>query len=327
MSECLPWAPVAGPEMLRARARLLADIRGFFQGLGVMEVETPVCSGCASTDPMLESFTTSFTGPGVPEAKELFLHTSPEFPMKRLLAAGSGPVYQMCKVFRNGESGRMHNPEFTLLEWYRPGYDHHRLMGEVAELINGLLPAPLPVERISYGELFQGHLGLDPHRCSVEEMRGHAIKAGVTGSESLDLHSVDGWLDLLLTHCIEPHLGRGSLCFVYDYPATQASLSRIRPGTPPLAERFELYIEGIELANGFHELASGPEQRGRFNADLEQRRTNGAREVPMDELLLAALDAGLPECSGVALGVDRLLMCLTGTSHIQDVLAFPLERA
>ncbi len=313
--------------MLRARAELLANIRSFFQGLGVMEVETPICSGSASTDPMLESFTTSFTGPGVPEAKELFLHTSPEFPMKRLLAAGSGPVYQMCKVFRNGEFGRMHNPEFTLLEWYQPGYDHHRLMGEVAELINGLLPAPLPVERVSYGELFQGRLGLDPHQCSLEEMRGHAIKAGVPGCESLDLHTVDGWLDLLLTHCIEPHLGQGNLCFVYDYPATQASLARIRPGTPPLAERFELYIDGIELANGFHELASGPEQRSRFNADLEQRRANGVREVPMDELLLAALDAGLPGCSGVALGVDRLLMRLAGASHIQDVLAFPLERA
>lgn len=313
--------------MLRARARLLADIRSFFLGLGIMEVDTPICSGRASTDPMLESFSTIYTGPGAPQGKELFLHTSPEFPMKRLLAAGSGPIYQLCKVFRNGEVGRRHNPEFTILEWYRPGFDHHRLMDEVAKLINGLVPDPLPVERISYGDLFQRHLGFDPHQCTVKELREHAIRFGVPGSESIDLQDIDGWLDLLMTHCIEPHLGRGSLCFVYDYPSTQASLARIRPGSPSLAERFELYMDGIELANGFHELASGPEQRCRFESDLEQRRANGVREVPMDEFLLAALDEGFPDCSGVALGIDRLLMRLTGAEHIQEVLAFPLERA
>jgi len=325
--ESLPWAPVAAPEMMQARAQLLADIREFFQGHGVMEVDTPVCSARAATDPMLESFSTTYTGPGASLGTELFLHTSPEFPMKRLLASGSGPIYQLCKVFRNGEAGRRHNPEFTLLEWYRPGFDHYRLMEEVADLVNGLFPTPLPVEQISYGNLFQRHLGLDPHQCSVAELRGYAISAGVPGADSLDLQDGDGWLDLLLTHCIEPHLGQGGLCFVYDYPATQASLSRVRSGTPPLAERFELYMDGIELANGFHELASGSEQRGRFLADLEQRRIDGAREVPVDELLLAALDSGFPDCSGVAIGIDRLLMRLTGAEHIQDVLAFPLERA
>lgn len=313
--------------MQRARARLLGDIRNFFLGVSVMEVDTPVCSVYATTDPALESFTTCFTGPGAPQGNRLYLHTSPEFLMKRLLAAGSGSIYQICKVFRDGESGRWHNPEFTLLEWYRPGFDHHQLIYEVAELINGLLPEPLPVERVSYGELFQQHLGFDPHQSSISELRAHAVRLGVSGAETMDLQDTDGWLDLLMTHRIEPHLGQGGLCFIYDYPVTQASLARIRPGDPPVAERFELYMDGIELANGFHELTCGSDQRRRFESDLKQRRAKGGKEVPMDEYLLAALDAGIPDCSGVALGVDRLLMRLTGAEHIHTVLAFPLERA
>ncbi len=313
--------------MQRTRAQLLANIRDYFRRMGVMEVETPICSAHASTDPVLESFSTSYAGPGAPKGSKLFLHTSPEFPMKRLLAAGSGSIYQICKVFRNGESGRWHNPEFTLLEWYRPSFDHHQLIGEVAEMINGLLPEPLPVERVSYGELFQRHLGINPHQSSTGELREHAIRLGVSGAKSIDLEDVDSWLDLLMTHCIETRLGIGGLCFVYDYPATQASLARIRPGDPPVAERFELYMEGIELANGFHELTCGSEQRTRFESDLEQRRGRGVEDVPMDENLLAALDAGIPDCSGVALGLDRLLMRLTGADHIRDVLAFPLGRA
>ncbi len=327
MTEQSSWGPAAGSEALQARARLLSAIREFFQHKGVMEVETPVCSASATTDPALESLATSFTGPGAAQGESLYLHTSPEFPMKRLLAAGSGPIYQICKVFRDGEFGRLHNPEFSLLEWYRPGFDQHQLMDEVAELVNGLLPEPLPVQRTSYAELFQGHLGLDPHTCPVEHLRGHALRFGVSGAEALDLQDADGWLDLLLTHCIEPHLGKDGLCFVYDYPVTQASLARIRPGDPPLAERFELYMDGVELANGFHELTSAQEQRMRFEADLEQRRRQGLKQVPMDENLLAALDHGMPDCSGVALGIDRLLMRLTGAGHIRDVLAFPLDRA
>jgi elongation factor P--(R)-beta-lysine ligase len=313
--------------MQKARAKLFTDIRDYFRNAGVMEVDTPICSAHATTDPAVESFSTSYTGPGAPRGKRLYLHTSPEFPMKRLLTAGSGPIYQICKVFRNGESGRWHNPEFTLLEWYRPGFDHHQLMDEVVDLINGLLPEPLPVERVSYRELFQRRLGFDPHQSSSSELRAHAVRRGISGAETMDMQDSDGWLDLLMTHCIEPHLGQGGLCFVYDYPATQASLARISPGDHPVAERFELYMDGIELANGFHELTCGLEQRRRFESDLEQRRARGVKHVPMDEYLLAALDAGLPDCSGVALGIDRLLMRLTGASHIRDVLAFPLERA
>ena len=313
--------------MLGARAQLLADIRAFFQGKGVMEVDTPICSASASTDPALESFHTSFTGPGQAQGKQLYLHTSPEFPMKRLLAANSGPIYQICKVFRDGELGRFHNPEFTLLEWYRPGYGQHELMDEIAELINQLLPEPIPVERISYRELFEKRLGFNPHCITSERLREQAERLGVHGAESMQLHNIDGWLDLLMSHCIESELGKGSICFVYDYPATQASLARIRAGDPPLAERFELYMDGVELANGFHELADAREQRRRFNADLERRREIGIKQVPMDENLLSALDSGIPDCSGVALGIDRLLMRLTGADHIREVLAFPLDLA
>lgn len=313
--------------MQRARAKLLADIRAYFLDAGVMEVDTPICSVHASTDPVLDSFSTDYIGPEAPEGRRLYLHTSPEFPMKRLLAADCGPIYQICKVFRNGELGRWHNPEFTLLEWYRPGFDHQQLMDEVACLINGLLPDALPVERISYKELFQRHLGFDPHSASSSELRAHAVRLGVTAAENLELQDGDGWLDLLMTHCLEAHLGQDCLCFIYDYPASQASLARIRPGEPAVAERFELYMNGIELANGFHELSCGSEQRMRFESDLKRRKADGVEPVPMDENLLAALESGIPDCSGVALGIDRLLMRLTGTTHIRDVLAFPMDRA
>jgi lysyl-tRNA synthetase class 2 len=292
-----------------------------------MEVETPVCSAYGGTDPALASLTSRYTGPGAPQGQDLFLHTSPEFPMKRLLAAGCGPIYQICRVFRDGEAGRLHNPEFTLLEWYRPGFDHHRLMEELAELINSLLPEPRPVERLSYGELFQRYLAINPHRARVDELRQCAEGNNIPGVDSLQLAERDGWLDLLLSHLIEPELGRDRLTFVYDYPASQASLARLREGDPPVAQRFELYMGGMELANGFFELTDAQEQRHRFAADNSRRQREGLPQVPMDEHLLAALKRGLPECAGVALGIDRLLMVLTGASHIREVLAFPLDRA
>jgi lysyl-tRNA synthetase class 2 len=324
----MSWRPSTSPESIRARADLLHGIRKFFRQAGVLEVETPVCSAHANTDPAIESLATVYTGPGAPAGLPLYLHTSPEFPMKRLLAAGSGPIYQICKVFRDGESGRLHNPEFTLLEWYRPGYDHHRLMDEVEALIGSLVSFPAPWERISYGDLFQRHLRLDPHGSDSLTLRRLALDRGISGAESLDLPDRDGWLDLLMSHCMEPDLGREAPCFVYDYPASQASLARIRPGSPPVAERFELYIGGMELANGFHELCDGDEQRRRFRQDLEKRAATGQGEqLPMDDNLLQALDWGLPDSSGVALGIDRLLMQITGATHIDEVLAFPLTRA
>ncbi len=323
----MSWRPSANRPMLAARAELLAGIRRFFSRAGVLEVETPVCSARATTDPALKSLETDFSGPGAPAGKRLYLHTSPEFPMKRLLAAGSGPIYQVCRVFRDGESGRLHNPEFTLLEWYRPGYDLDAMMRETAELVNSLLPQPRAVERLSYGEAFRRHLGIDPHSGTADDLRAEAMRAGIAGSDALMLPDRDAWLDLLLTHAVEPYLGRGNLTLLYDYPATQAALARVRPGDPPVAERFELYAEGMELANGFQELADAKEQRRRFEADLEKRQREGKESIPMDENLLAALESGLPDCCGVALGVDRLLLLITGAGRIDEVLAFPLERA
>jgi lysyl-tRNA synthetase class 2 len=321
------WRPSAGFELLRARADLLAGIRGFFQQLGVMEVDTPVCSPHGVTDPAIESFRTSFLGPGSPSGRELYLHSSPEFPMKRLLAAGSGPIYQICKVFRNGELGSRHNPEFTLLEWYRPGFDHHKLMTEVAELINFLLPEPLAVQQLTYAQAFIEYLGFDPHHQTIESLRQCALDHRLNGADEMEHLTRDGWLDLLLSHLIEPRLGRAGMTFLYDYPASQAALARVRPGNPPLAERFELYLRGMEIANGFHELTDGEEQQRRFEDDNRRRLADGEPQVAMDRHLLEALKQGMPASAGVALGVDRLLMAISGKTHIEAVLAFPFERA
>ncbi|MBU0500719.1 MAG: EF-P lysine aminoacylase GenX [Gammaproteobacteria bacterium] len=313
--------------MLKARAALQARLRAFFMARGVMEVETPILSRHAGTDPAIELLQTRYTGPGAPAGLPLYLHSSPEFPMKRLLAAGSGPIYQICRAFRDGELGRRHNPEFTLLEWYRPGFDHHALMDEVAALVRVALERELPREQLSYGNLFRHYLGIDPHAAGEAELRSLAIEQGIPGADELVLEGADPWLDLLLTQCIEPRLGRGCLTFVYDYPVSQASLARIRPGPPPIGERFELYLEGIEIANGFHELGSAAEQRARFEQDNRVRTSGGVSPLPLDENLLAALAAGLPDCAGVALGIDRLLMVTEGVSSIEAVMAFPLDRA
>lgn len=327
MSDSIDWRPSASLEMLRARAGLLARIRDFFLQAGVLEVETPACSCFGVTDPAIESFTARYTGPGAACGERRYLHTSPEFPMKRLLAAGSGPIYQLCRVFRNGELGRRHNPEFTLLEWYRPGFDHHRLMDEVASLIHVLAQRPLPIERLSYAEAFERHLRIEPHCATAEQLRARAIEHRIEGAEDLTLEGRDAWLDLMLSHLIEPHLGTGGMTFLYDYPATQAALSRVRPGNPPVAERFELYLSGVEIANGFHELVDAVEQRQRFLGDNQRRQTMGLPTVPPDENLLAALEAGMPASAGVALGVDRLLMVLTGSRHIRETIAFDAGRA
>lgn len=291
-----------------------------------MEVETPIAGRAATPDPALESLSTTWMGCGR-AALPLYLHTSPELAMKRLLAAGSGPIYQICKVFRDRERGRLHHPEFTLLEWYRPGWGYRQLMDEVAELVRSILRRPgLRMEVLTYRELFDRGLALDPWQADPEDLRHCALAQGIAGAEDLQLER-DGWLDLLLTHSLEAGLGNGRLTFVCDYPTSQAALARVREGPFPVAERFELYLEGMELANGFQELTDPEEQRRRFRRDLERRRCAGATPPPADEAFLAALDAGLPEASGVALGIDRLVMVLTGVRHIDEVLAFPVERA
>lgn len=320
------WRPCASPQTLHARAELLARLRAFFAGRGVLEVETPLLSRAGSTDPALASFRTRYTGPGAPSGAERWLPTSPELHMKRLLAAGSGPIYQVCKVFRDGESGRLHNPEFTMLEWYRPGFDHHQLMDEVEALVRVLL-APYrdcpPALRLSYGEAFERFCGLDPHAATEAELARRAEEQGIRAPSGLE--GRDGWLDLLLTHTVEPALRAHALCLIYDYPASQAALARVRSGAPPVAERFELYLDGIELANGFHELGDADEQARRFDADLARRAPGPC--PPADDRLLDALRHGLPDCAGVALGLDRLLMLALQLPDLARTLAFPWDRA
>ncbi len=240
--------------------------------------------------------------------------------MKRLLVAGSGAIYQIGKAFRNGEAGRCHNPEFTMLEWYRPGFDLQTLMDEVAVLITQVLGVR-EISRLSYRQLFLRYVSVDPFNCTVEELKDCLEAHGVSLS-GFDV-LLDDCLNLLLTHVIEQQL---EAVFVYDFPASQAMLAQVRPETPPVAERFELYVDGVELANGFHELADAAEQQQRFENDLQQRERLGLTECPMDKMLLLALQQGLPDCSGVALGVDRLLMIAAAAGSIEEVIAFPLYR-
>jgi elongation factor P--(R)-beta-lysine ligase len=319
------FEPSASIETLRARADLLHRIRSFFRARGVLEVETPLLSRRAVTDVHLASFSTLYTGPSAAiEGTPLFLVTSPELAMKRLLAAGSGPIFQLARAFRDGERGRQHNPEFTMLEWYRPGFDAAALQDEVEALLTEVAGSA-PCARRSYASLFEEIVGIDPHRTDVD-----AVAAAIHGRrlEAPVPADVDEGLLLLFSHVIEPHLATAPHpTLVYDYPRGQAALARLRPGDPPVAARFEVYWRGIELANGFHELADAAEQAERFERDREQRRRRGLPAPPADERFLAALEAGLPDCSGVALGVDRLLMAMLGARSIDDVLAFPLDRA
>lgn len=320
------WRPSAGIEALRLRARLYATIRAFFAGRDVLEVETPVLSRAGNTDPNISSFHLEFSGrtDGAPRTR--WLRTSPEFPLKRLLAAGVGDCYELGRVFRDGEAGGRHNPEFTMLEWYRVGFGHHALMDETAQLVQdalALVGRSLQYERLSYRELYSRHLGIDPLQADVP-----ALQAAL-GDVVLDPAGLtrDDWLDLLMTHRLQPAFPRDQLLAVYDYPASQCALARIRADEPPVAERFELYLGPLELANGYHELLDAPEQRARFERDVAVRGARSQTAPPIDDALLAALGQGLPACAGVALGVDRLLMAMAGTDRIADVLAFEFGRA
>ncbi len=317
------WQPTASLANIRLRAKILGQVREFFTDREVLEVETPVLSNATVTDLHLHTLSTEAEIPGLGGPTRLHLQTSPEFAMKRLLAAGSGPIYQICKAFRDQEAGRLHNPEFTMLEWYRPGWNHHRLMDEVDDLLAVVL-GTTPANRRSYGELFLTELGIDSHRDDAETLRRRALDHGLEDVEGLDR---EGWLSLMMTHSLEAGLGREGPTFLFDYPADQAALARIRDDDPPVAERFEVYVKGVELANGYHELTDAEEQRLRFEQDLQNRLTRGLPEPPSDHRLVAALDHGMPPCAGVALGVDRLVMLAAGASDLKDVIAFPIERA
>ena len=321
------WRPSADLEALRGRAALLARLRAFFAARGVLEVETPSLSAATVTDLHLHSLSCPLDFGG--ETRPFYLQTSPEFAMKRLLAAGSGPIFQICRSFRDAEGGRLHNPEFTMLEWYRPGFDHHDLMDEMADLLETLLGGER-AEKVSYGAAFAAEFAIDPHRAAAPELRCLAASRGLEVVGFDEASTADDWLQLLFAHGVEPRLGRGRPTFVYDYPASQAALARVGadvPGGPLRARRFEVYVEGIELANGFHELQEAAEQRRRFEADHEERRRRGLPLPPIDENLLAALAHGLPDCAGVALGIDRLVMLALGKKSLSEVIAFPADRA
>lgn len=318
------WQPTAPLSNLKLKAQILKKIRRFFEEREVMEVETPLLCHSSVTDPMLKSFETTLSFSHAAQGEKLFLQTSPEYAMKRLLAANSGSIYQICKAFRNGEVGKKHNPEFTILEWYRVGFTHFDLMDEINLLLQEILQTK-NAERISYLELFDKYFSINPHTCSIEQLKTLALKNNII----FESHSSekDVWLDLLLTHIIEPELGMQHPIFVYDYPGSQAALAKIRfEQGYPVGERFEVYYKGMELANGYHELGDADEQLARFEEDNRVRNQLNLPIIPIDHYLLSALPF-FPDCAGVALGLDRLA-CLASTSEqISEVIPFPIGRA
>lgn len=321
------WHTTAAPAAIRWRARLNACIRDFFSARDVLEVETPVLSGAGNSDPNIASFSLGFSGrtDGAPRTR--WLRTSPEFAIKRLLASGIGDCYELGRVFRDGEVGGRHNPEFTMLEWYRVGWDHQQLLEEAAHLVRtalALVDRDLRFQRIPYRDLYQRQLQLDPFTAPEGELRA------ALGDVQIDPDGLgrDDWLDLLMTHRLQPMFGVDQLLAVYDYPASQCALARVRGhGDNAVAERFELYLGPLELANGYHELRDAGEQRARFERDLVLRTQRGDPRPSLDERLLASLEHGLPACAGVALGVDRLLMAMLDSGRIADVLAFDFGNA
>lgn len=294
------WQPTASIENLKKRAKIIAKVRSFFAKRNILEVETPLLSRTTVTDVHLHSIKTM---------GGLYLQTSPEYAMKRLLAAGSGSIYQICKAFRDDESGRLHNSEFTILEWYRIGFTHHDLMDEVEELLQYVLNYS-KAERFTYQEIFEKFLKINPHTINLKDLQNYARENKI----DLQINDRDTLLQLLMSKKIEPELK--NMVFIYDYPKTQAALAKIRG---EVAERFEVYVDGVELANGFHELQDAKEQRERFLHDLAKRKKLNYPVVSLDEHFLAALEYGFPACAGVALGVDRLVMLALNASHINQV--------
>ncbi|WGY48075.1 elongation factor P--(R)-beta-lysine ligase [Vibrio sp. ABG19] len=319
------WMPTASIQQLKQRAALLNTIRQFFAARDVLEVDTPAMSHATVTDVHLHTFQTEFVGPGYADGGHLHLMTSPEFHMKRLLAAGSGSIYQIGKAFRNEENGRYHNPEFTMLEWYRVGFDHHMLMDEMEALLQLVLGIGA-AERMTYQQAFITVLGVCPLQGSMTELKQAAAQLGLSDIAEPE-QDRDTLLQLLFSMGIEPHIGQQVPAFVYDFPASQAALAKINPHDARVADRFEVYFKGIELANGFHELDNPAEQLARFEGDNAKRLAMGLTAQPIDYHLIAALQAGLPPCAGVALGVDRLIMLALGEDHIDKVTAFPFPRA
>jgi lysyl-tRNA synthetase class 2 len=323
------FRPTATWPVLRLRAELLARTRAFFVERGFLEVETPLLSCDIVVDRHLDPIPVRLPGMAT-ELPDYWLQTSPEAAMKRLLAAGGSAIYQVTRSFRAGERGRLHNPEFTIVEWYRVGDTMQQGMELLAELAEVLLPELCggeSVRRRTYGQLFHEHVGVDPHGASAGELAAAAERMQVAAPVGMAAGDRDAWLDLLLVHAVEPKLVDGPPTIVYDYPASQAALAQVRPDDPPVAERFELYAAGIELANGYHELTDAAELKRRDAEANRRRAADGKSPLPGAARLSAALRGGLPDCTGVALGFDRVMMLAAGVDSIDRVLAFPLERA
>lgn len=312
----IQWKPTATLQNIKLRAALYQKIRAFFADRNILEVETPLLCKYTVTDPHIESFIT--------HTHNYYLQTSPEYAMKRLLCAGSGAIYQITKSFRIGESGRQHNPEFTMLEWYRPDFNHHDLMHEIDLFLQTVLQTH-PTEKISYRDLFLQHLNIDPFQIDLNALKKLIAEKNI----HVDTNNIDHdtALQILLSHLIEPTMGIGKPLFLYDFPVTQAALSKIRHDKQPVAERFELYMNGAEIANGFHELTDAIEQQQRFEKNQLARRDNKQSIPEIDHYFIDALQSGLPHCAGVAIGIDRLLMQYAKTNNIQDVINFPFDRA
>jgi lysyl-tRNA synthetase class 2 len=352
MNSSADFRPTADWKNLRLRAEMLRRLREFFDSRGFLEVETPILSADTVVDRHLDPFCT-FVASGPcsvvrnqsdnanrksnpqslipnPSAQRRWLQTSPEFAMKRMLAAGAGRIYQVARVFRLDELGPLHNPEFTLIEWYQPGDDFSAGMQLTSDLCEALLNRGAS-ERISYREAFLKYVGIDPHTTDGASLATITKKLGIETPASLSIEDRDGWLDLLMVERIQPHLGVERPALLYDYPASQAALAQVRNSgqmdDPPVAERFELYIDGIELANGYHELLDPAELRVRNCETNAQRKSDGKPALPEESRLLAAMESGIPASVGVALGFDRLVMLAAGAKSIAEVVAFPFDRA
>lgn len=314
----VPWRPSASLLALRARAEFMANLRQFFTKKGYLEVETPIMGRYGITDPYLANIKASFRG------HDYALQTSPEYHMKRLLAAGSGPIFQLARVFRDDELGRWHNPEFTLLEWYQLGIDHHSLLAEVDELMQQMIGCP-PLQIMTYQQVFQECCGINPLQTTIEILQSCVCQYGLEGVLDSEEQDCDQYLFLLMSHVIEPSLAAKSVpTAIINFPASQASLAQIINGC---AARFEVYYQGVELANGFYELTDPSAQAERFQKDNAIRAEQGKALAGIDNLLLQALEHGLPRCAGVALGIDRLLALALGQPSLSTCMAFDFSRA
>ncbi len=323
------WRPTASWENLRRRSALLQRLREFFVARGFLEVETPLLSRESVVDRHLDPFESTYFPGGVAareQGETLYLQTSPEAAMKRLMAAGGEAIFQVTRSFRNAERGRRHNPEFTLVEWYRRGDSMQAGMERLDTLLQALLGTSA-AERLTYRDAFQRYLNLDPHAATLSQLQSAATEQGVSAPPGFEEADRDSWLQLLLVERVEPHLGQTRPTLLCDYPPSQAALAQVRPGPPAVAERFELYYQGIELANGFHELLDADVLRRRMAEENAGRLREGKAPLPGPARLLAAMQHGLPSCCGVALGFDRVAMLAVGAKSIDEVVAFPIERA